>query len=51
VILKDGFLNGREKGIRKKERKEQERLKDWLLLEKNKQKMYLQLEQVLAAKR
>jgi hypothetical protein len=41
-ILKDGYLNGKEKDIKRKAKKEQERHKDWLLSTKSRLKMYLQ---------
>ena len=45
-ILKGGYLNGKEKGIKREVKKELERLKVWQLLEKKKQKMFSQPTQV-----
>lgn len=42
-ILKDGYLNGKEKVIKRKVKKELERLKVWQLSENKKQKMFSQL--------
>ena len=43
AILKDGYLNGKEKVIKRKVKKELERLKVWQLSENKKQKMFSQL--------
>jgi len=45
-ILKGGYLNGKEKVIKREVKKELERLKVWQLLEKKKQKMFSQPTQV-----
>jgi cell division septum initiation protein DivIVA len=43
VILKDGYQNGKEKDIKRKVKRELEKLKVWLLSVNKKLKMFLQL--------
>lgn len=47
-ILKGGYLNGKEKVIKREVKKELERLKVWQPLENKKQKMFSQPTQVPA---
>ena len=51
ATLNDGYLNGRERGTRRKERKEQVRLKVWLLPVKKKLRMCIPLALVRAIER
>ena len=43
MILKDGYQNGKEKDIKRKVKRELEKLKVWLLSVNKKLKMFLQL--------
>ena len=43
MILKDGYQNGKEKDIKRKVKRELEKLKVWLMSVNKKLKMFLQL--------